>query len=256
MCSPLVRPLAKQRHFDPATESHKAGQGWMAHLHSYCATPFNTAQCKMDGPPAMDVRPSTHPTPPAVANTLKSDHTSTSPPSSTCLLNVASLPAPQPSPSCLCLPRPGNASPSVILSGSATTHRDPSMSTTNPFPTRPLPPPPPPIPQPTSPSEGPSTKPIEAYFKLAFDDFSYYLQTLSVTIGRRVQVCTSDISDSSFHHAFLLSQTCFPLLSTNTRRQRRATSPSFFPPLPATAGPRLPGAPLFPSFPIPEPKQT
>jgi hypothetical protein len=40
-------------------------------------------------------------------------------------------------------------------------------------------------------AEGPSTAPIEAYFKLDFDDFSYYLQTLSVTIGRRVQVSPS-----------------------------------------------------------------
>ena len=34
----------------------------------------------------------------------------------------------------------------------------------------------------------PSTEPVEAYYKIEFDNFSYYLQTLSVTIGRRVQV--------------------------------------------------------------------
>lgn len=34
----------------------------------------------------------------------------------------------------------------------------------------------------------PSTEPVEAFYKIEFEDFSYYLQTLSVTIGRRVQV--------------------------------------------------------------------
>jgi len=34
----------------------------------------------------------------------------------------------------------------------------------------------------------PSTDPISAYFKLDFDSFSYYIQTLKVVIGRRVVV--------------------------------------------------------------------
>lgn len=34
----------------------------------------------------------------------------------------------------------------------------------------------------------PSTEPISAYFKLDFESFSYYIQTLKVVIGRRVVV--------------------------------------------------------------------
>ncbi|CED84856.1 Transcription factor of the Forkhead/HNF3 family [Phaffia rhodozyma] len=52
-------------------------------------------------------------------------------------------------------------------------------------------PPPPPSTSPAAPAilpagaTNPSTEPISAYFKLEFPGFSYYLQTLSVSIGRR-----------------------------------------------------------------------
>lgn len=45
----------------------------------------------------------------------------------------------------------------------------------------------------------PSTDPISAYFKLEFDGFSYYIQTLKVVIGRRVQVRASFLLCSYSH---------------------------------------------------------
>ena len=44
----------------------------------------------------------------------------------------------------------------------------------------------------------PSTEPVEAYYKIEFDNFSYYLQTLSVTIGRRVQVSQVSAIDAGW----------------------------------------------------------
>lgn len=41
------------------------------------------------------------------------------------------------------------------------------------------------------------TPPIQAYYKLSFPNFEYYLQTLSVTIGRRPQQPTPEPSSST-----------------------------------------------------------
>ena len=53
---------------------------------------------------------------------------------------------------------------------------------------------PPPLEAPESGSGAPATTPVQAYYKLSFPNFDYYLQTLSVTIGRRPQQHQRDLT--------------------------------------------------------------
>lgn len=74
---------------------------------------------------------------------------------------------------------------------------------------------------PTLPSaSNPSTAPIQAYFKLDFDHFSYYLQTLSVTIGRRTQVSQMSTPNDLLCHFCRVDVASVPARSAHLSRRR------------------------------------